>query len=638
MTDRRFGSLHWRLTPKAAVILAAVVAFLIFLSTLQIDINGSPAPYATDVGEIQNALPRWGTIHFTGYPLYTAIGSTFVTVLRPLGIPPAAGASLYSAVWGAISIGLLAALILAFDVPPIAAVVASLLFALSTSMWVDASLAELHTMTMALTFATLLAAVRFGRSGQKSDLYWLAFLAGQGIAHQRAFAFLGLALLVLVVHQWRIIWRKLPQVTGLALLGPLTYLYLPLRAWLGEEWLFSSPGTWDGFWTLVLDTKANRIVTPPGSMAELWLRIRSLFALLTDDWPWPLWSLGLLGLFLPGKRRTVPERLALFLSWLPYLLVSLIIWEGRVSDALLAVKLPVIAMAAVGLALIGRALWQRAPLWGKGSIVVGLAMAAFLYVSHRPAVTTITRDPGAQEVIGLVERVPPAADGRPLTLMALWGNDYWQLAYAQTYKGKFPHVDLVIHDADFATILAQGNHLLTMSHTFYVRPLSWWDGLLGPVHLQAVAPGVVEIMPEPRLAPKDDDDYLLDLGNGVVVRRAELRWETADTLILMVEWQARQELLPNYSVAVHLVSQNPPTDPRHVLAQADREHPVAGWYPTSRWLAGEVVTDYYLLTVPPQAEAAPQAVRLGMYQLADDGQFQNSDWLSLPLPASPPAN
>lgn len=119
---------------------------------------------------------------------------------------------------------------------------------------------------------------------------------------------------------------------------------------------------------------------------------------------------------------------------------------------------------------------------------------------------------------------------------------------------------------------------------------------------------------------------MLDLENGIVIRQAELQWATAETLVLKVVWQAQQASLPDYSVAVHLVSQDPPAGPQDIVTQADRKHPVVGWYPTSRWVAGEVVTDYYRLTVPPQAE--PQAVRIGMYQRIDDGQFQNSKWLS----------
>ena len=86
----------------------------------------------------------------------------------------------------------------------------------------------------------------------------------------------------------------------------------------------------------------------------------------------------------------------------------------------------------------------------------------------------------------------------------------------------------------------------------------------------------------------------------------------------------------DYSIAVHLVAQDPPTGPHDIIAQADRNHPVEGWYPTSRWQTGETVSEYYRLTLPP--DAAPTAVRVGMYQVAADGRFENSDWLSLPVP------
>ena len=65
-----------------------IVALILFLSTLETDINGSHHPYATDVGEIQNAFPRWGLIHYSGYPLYTAVGSLFTNALCLIGIEP----------------------------------------------------------------------------------------------------------------------------------------------------------------------------------------------------------------------------------------------------------------------------------------------------------------------------------------------------------------------------------------------------------------------------------------------------------------------------------------------------------------------------------------------------------------------
>jgi hypothetical protein len=614
-----------------AVLLTGIIAFLLFLTTLQLDINGSSHPYVTDVGEIQNALPRWGTIHFTGYPLYTFLGSVFVWLMGLFGLAPAAAASLYSAVWGGVAISLLTYLGITIGVPPLAAAATALLFSLATSFWVDASIAEVHTMTMALTFGAILAAVRYGRDGRKSDLYWLAFLAGMGLAHQRAFAFIGLGLLALVVYRWRAIWHSALAAVGLFLIGPLTYIYLPLRAWMGADWTFNAPGTWQGFWSLVFDNKADRIVAAPETATVWGERLEGLARLLADDWPWPLIVLGLAGLLFAGtlSRR---ERLGLNLIWIPVLLISLIIWIGRVGEAVLANNLPVLAMSAIGLGLISQSLWQRRPALGRASAVIWLLLAAFLFVDGRADVLAITRDPGAEETIALASQIEPAADGRPITFMALEGNDYWQLAYAQAYKEQFPHLNIVSHRANFNEILDRGDQLLTLSQTFYLRPLAGWQELLGSVHLSGAAPGVVEIMKAPSTAA-DSGPPALDLQNGIAIQTAEATWRGPERLELTVEWRAQENVEGDYSVAVHLVSEDPPAGPQDILTQADRSHPVDGWYPTSRWQAGEVVSDYYWLEAP--AGSQPVAIRVAMYQTLPDGSFENTAWLSVPIPARP---
>jgi hypothetical protein len=638
----RISLSDWSFSPRMAIIASAVVAFILFLTTCELGINGSSHPYTTDVGEIQNALPRWGTIHYTGYPLYTALGSAFVTLLRVIGISPALGSSIYAAAWGAISIGLLTSLILAFEVRPLIAATSAVLFALTTSMWVFASVAEVHTMTMALTFAILLVALRYKRTGQAKYLYWLAFLAGQGLAHQRAFVFLGLGLLLLVIArlfaQWRVILRKLPVLIGLALLGPLTYLYLPLRAQTGADWLFSSPGTWNGFWALFLDNKTDRIVELPQSMVEWWQRLQGLLGVLHDDLPWLLLLLGFAGLLFTLRRVHWVERASLILIGASYAALSLIIWIGRVGEAVLAAKLTVVAIAIIGLAFMAQSLWERKVIYRRVATALLIAASGFLYIEHRPVVLAVTRDPGAQKLIDLVARIPPAEDGRPSALMALWGNDYWQLAYAQAYQNQLSAVTLLKHDRNFGKVLNRGMHLLVLSHTFYERPVDWWKEQLGlPVHLSTRSAEVIEIAAQPKIVPVESDpSKAFQLGNGVMILNTDAAWVSEDTVQVTVEWQSQQDHLADYNVAVHLVAQDPPTAPEHVLAQADSAHPVDGWYPTSRWVKGEVVRDVYSLTASPGSK--PVAVQIGMYQVLPDGQFQNSKWLSIPVPAAPTTN
>lgn len=620
----------WKLETWHIGLLTALVAFLIFLSTLQTGPNGSEHPYATDIGELQNALPRWGTIHFSGYPQYSFLGSLFVTILRPFMLP-AASTSLFSAVWGAAAVALLFWLITELNVRNWIAGLTAVLFALSTSMWVDASIAEIHTMTMALTFATILTAVRFGRDGHTSDLYWLAFLSGQGLTHQRAFVFIGLGILILVIHQWRMLlnWKHLLIVVFLALLGPLTYIYLPIRAWMGADWTFSSPGTWEGFTTIVLDTKAERIVNAPdtNTFGE---RAREILNLLNDDWPWLMWVTGLLGIFMPG--RTWRVRWGLTLVWLPYLVVSMIIWEGRVSDALLAVKLPVIAMSAVGLAFILEAVTVRQAKLGYAVAVVGVLLAGWLFVSTREDVLAVTQDNSVRERVADAAQLPELA-GEEQVLMALWGHDFWGLAYAQAYEDEFPHLQLVDHNSDFAQMFADGVTFYTLEKTLYQRPYSFWEEIAGPVYLTSAAPRIVELQTEP-LVLDFEEAPILTLENGINIQEAQLVWQDENKLLLTVTWQAAEKPTEDYSVAVHVVMKNTPTGPQDIVLQADSSHPVYGWYPTSRWQEGEVVSEHYELAIPEGIN--PEFVRLGMYRQLADGSFENSEWLTLAIPESRP--
>ena len=422
------------------VSLAVIIAALLYLSTVQTIINGGGHPYVTDVGEHQNALPRWGTIHHSGYPQWTALGSLFVSVVRLVGVSPAAAVSLYSLVWGLATVALLVVLAMELGATGPFAALGALAAAVATSVWMDASIGELHTATMALTLATLLFALRFGRSGARADLLWLTFIFSQGVVHQRSLVLIAPAVLLLVwphlLDVFRMGWRTLLLVVVIALLAPLTYLYLPLRVRMGADWVFGAPGTWDGFWTLFFDNRADRVF----DLSTDWLaRVRTTLAILNDDLWLPLLVVGLAGLWFnrppttdgrpqperppttdgrpqperlpttdgrPQPEQPQPERLpseaagggqrsavggrpavgrrfaiglALTLAWLPNFFVTVLIWRNRVTDGQLAAKLPVVLLAGVGLALVLDFVWRGlASRWGAGEngrVRRGLAVA-----------------------------------------------------------------------------------------------------------------------------------------------------------------------------------------------------------------------------------------------------------------------
>ena len=63
------------------------------------DISADPNPFFIDVGNVQNALNLWGTVHSSGYALFSLVGALFATGVRGIGVAPAAAVSLFSMVW-----------------------------------------------------------------------------------------------------------------------------------------------------------------------------------------------------------------------------------------------------------------------------------------------------------------------------------------------------------------------------------------------------------------------------------------------------------------------------------------------------------------------------------------------------------
>jgi hypothetical protein len=647
-TSPAVGRLWLALRPRSRALwtlIPVLIAGILYLSTYQTHINSSGHPYTTDVGEHQNALPRWGLIHHSGYPQWSALGSLFVTFLRLFDIEPAAAVSLWSLMWGLVTIALL--VLLAFDLGvagPFAAL-GALATGLTTSMWVDASIGELHTMTTAITVATLWLALRFGRSGSRADLLWLVFVFSQGIFHQRSVLLLAPGVLLLVwpniLTPFRMGWRALALVAGVALLAPLSYLYLPLRVWMGADWVFGSPGTWDGFWALFFFNNAELVVEGERTLADWLGRLRTVGRILNDDLYLWLLLMGLAGLWLPPRRPGAPNResprisIALTLVWVLNLLLTIFIWEDRISDALLAAKLPVLLMAGLGLAFLLQRLWDKSPV----AATVGAAALSVALLLHagptRAFVLEITRDRSTQILVDWVERIEPSSDGRPATLITPWGTDYWTLTYAQGFEGKLQNVNLVDHNAMPEEIIARGDRLMALEKTFFIFPPSFYEERLGPLYLATAAPGVVEISPTPivtaeSLADESVTPVDFDLENGIRIVAAAARWTRPEEIVVTVYWQADETPALGYSVAVHLVAVDPPQSDEDILAQADQSDPVENWYPTTSWRPGEIVRDQYLLSVPERSDAA--AIRVAMYRNDPEMGFLTTPWLSLPVP------
>jgi len=610
----------------------------VYLLTFQTDISSNPSEYVIDSGEYQIALPLWGTVHFTGAPTYSLVGSVFVSLARLLGVPPAAGAALFSVVCALIGLGFLYALGVHLTGNPWASGAAVLALAFGPSFWINHVIAELRAFGTALLAASLWLAVRYSETRKEKFLYALAFVWGQAVVHHRLAVFTAPAMVVLALPGLLSDRKRLPRLLlgclGLGLLAFAFYLYMPLRARMGA-WTYGDPGTWQGFWFIFWSREVTFLLIPPSNAAGLLNNVRDTFAQLVLEWTGPGLIAAGIGLVVAIVwSRTRPLAWAL-VAWVMLFLAYLFVWHEAVSPE--KVLLWVSLVLALALAILAARLWQMRAWLGAVSIVALVALAGASAYNHRNTVLSLTRDPRGREVIHLLQSEMPTGRVGQVgnlshiepTFMALWGGDYFAAVYGTRVTGELKGLRVVDHRADFKRIVDSGSRLITLPSTFNELPKSWWRERIGGAYLSSAGLGLVEIGARPPLALADvPPGTPVELGDGISLLALKVK-PSGDSLRITLYWQAARTPSQNYSVFVHLSDKDTINAPGDIIAQADSQNPVYGWYPTTKWGAGEIVREDYELTVPP--DKTPRLISVGMYTRDAPGAFHNLGVVNIPL-------
>ena len=623
----------------------AVLALIgVYAATLQTHISGSfeettpdnilKNEYIKDVSEIQVALNVWGTVHHTGYPLFAILGNLFTHPVRALGIEPAAAASLYALVWGVIALGGFGLLIGRLTGRPTLALLSLALLGLARSVWIHNVVAEVYSMSLAITVVMQLVALWpapwKGRWDARHRLAWLALLGGIGVAHHRAVVLVAPGLLYAlwphrnaIRERWR---RVVPQAVVLALIGFVPYAYLPLRAWQGGAWVYGDPGNWNGFWIEFTGKEADRLVKLPTTLAALLDNITNVVDILVTELTLPGLLVGLGALALAtttGPQRRAARMVAL--SAVGPLLFAVFYHTAVLPEAIL---MPVLLALVFGVALAVAQLAHRARfilvISGVGIVVWSAVLAGLHYDYVRELVTNDT----GQQTIARLDHLP--RDGQP-ALMLPWGPRYAAVSYARLVTGEYADVVMVDHKGDYRRRLADGYQLYTLPETFYTyrppwptpygSPSDWWSDHFGQLFLTSAAPGIVQLQAAMWVAEAGES-----LGTPVaydITRRAA--WLTCDTdsIYLHVIWLADTRPSGDPSIFVHLTGDAPAPDPPN----ADSRHPVYGLYPFAQWSPGEIVRDDFTL---PRLPGKTQ-VRFGLYEQDTNGQFVNYGETVLPV-------
>ncbi len=621
-----------------------LAALVLYVATLAPTV----ATVFDDSLEFQVVLPSLGIAHPTGYPLYTLLGWAFSHL--PIG-DLAFRVNLLSALAGAASVGVLFLVARRLGSTRVAAATMSAVFALSSTWWSQATIAEvytLHGLFVALVLYLTLSLDTPDRSSPSTlrfpRLVALAFLFGLSLTHHRTTLLLAPAVAVYVLWTDPGLLRRprdLALMAGAFLLPLLLYLYLPLRGQAVTSLDGAYTNTWQGFWRHVL-----------ASDYGAFFRDNPLAIDRPRDYPLRLFvsqiGLASLALGLAGwlRWRTAPRRWTfLAIAFASTVMFAIGYQTADVDVFYLPATMIWLAVAAVGMTMVHEAaatwLAKRSSLSGGWLAVIDILVVVAVLL--QPASTALrvlgagVRPQACNETLAVGEApaftpnragawnvancgrailalpLPPQA-----TVVGLLGETTL-LRYFQLADGLRPDVVPVTADAEPARLAAVDTAMATGSPVYVTREL---PGLAERYSLTGEGP-LVRVWPAgqaaPAALPQPIDVQFGDSLRLVGWDLASLPARGADWLRLQAAWQVDAAVPEDLKVSARLVGPD-----GSVVASQDAV-PVHWAYPTTAWRPGETVLDAYDFALPAGTVAQGLMPLLILYRASDGtevGRFQ----------------
>ncbi len=605
----------------------SLAALALYLHTL------APGLLLADAGEFQFTAPTLGLPHPTGYPLYTLLGWAWSHLVPYRDYAWRMNA--FSALWGATAVGflyLVAMRFLAAALPSLAertptylrlaAILTTLAFAVSPTLWSQATLAEVYTLHTVFVVLILLLTLH-GSARKAAPLSLLATVVGLGLTHHRTTVLL-LPAVSLYLLGMRIAWPARPRgwlALILALSLPLLlYLYVP---WSGAraDYLHIplAPGqtlhvyetSLRGFLRWITgSTFAGELRTPAGAWAQLpdaWLLVRRQFGLVGIA----LAALGLANLVI--RRRW--SLLALTgLTFLMQTAFNLFYGIGDVYVLYIPAYLVVALWLGLGVAVLAEAASRIGSLRVPALRFFPLLLVMLLLVAFVPSALRTweavdrSQTPDARVAWRVVFSlgVPDNA-----ILVSNDRDEMTPLIYLQQVEGKRRDVTglfpLIAPGPAWSDIGAVTESALTTGRPVYlIKPMPG----LEVKFLLASRGGMVQVMgPAVTKMPAHPTDFsfagLVRL-IGYDVRASPLR--PGGALPIDLYWQPMKPLSDNYHTFIHLFN-----EAGEKITQSD--HPPGGvFYPTNLWRPGEMLRDQHILSLPSNLQRGRYRLFVGLYQ------------------------
>lgn len=614
---------------RVTVALTAVVALVLYRQTL------APSVVALfdDTLEFPLAAERLAVLHPTGYPLYALLSGLFARL--PVG-ELAFRVNLLSAVAGALAVSGLAGLVLALAVGDrkagdrVGAVVGALLLAGSSVFWSQAVVAEVYTLAAALAILAVLATLRAIRLG--TGWSWVALTIGLGLAHHRTFVLLLPALAAAAVAFGAVpplrCWRIGPilRTWWSVALGPLLYLYLPLRGEVGSiDGAYRNDLPTFLAWVtgaVYRDFLADNPLARAGSPLPAYLDL-----VVAQVTPLGL-AFGAVGLVWLAARSW-PLLLLLAIWYTPAAAFAVLYRVADPDVFALPSLLPLFAASGVGVVAIGRGLGAAVARLTPPSRLVGrfglaLVLLATLLLPLRVLTASYDDVDLSAELTVRSYGLDVLAQPLPASsaILGLLGEASL-FRYLQTALGARPDIAVRFADAEDARQAAVETALAEGRDVYLTRPL---PGLAERYHLTGVGPLIaVERVPTDTLPPgvrpvnrqlgelellgytsEIIGGYGLGPGGPSDIRPA------ARTVRVTLYWRAAGPTAHELMTFVHFGESF-----GERWAQSD-SRPVRGAYPTTLWRPGAIVADVHDLPLPLGTPPGDYVLVAGVYRSAGD--------------------
>ena len=623
--------------------LDTLIALALFAGTVALYVATlSPGVAGGDPGEAQFAPRVLGIMHYTGYPLYTLLGWAW-SYLVPLG-SVAWRMNLLSAVLAGVTVALLYLTGRQLRLSRGAAAVGALSWPLVGLVWLWSTVAGGRTLTAC--FAVLITSLALWWGGRPTPRRFLllALVYGLSLAHHRttilAAPALAVYVLLVLVQERRagractersergnsLSWRTLLASLVLVVLPLGFYLYLPIRSAMGSPFDLYHPDNLDRFLDLVTARQFSLTILPLTS-PELPQRAGMFGEIMLREFGWIGAILGLLGFVALWFRRWRAAALVA-LTLLPLVVFTLLydVQEGRLNVVFLIPAYALFALwVGAGADAVRSAVEWGPRRWELGSQWAGWSALALLTVLLLPGGWARCQglhdarerplDIYRQFLQGTTARrfvdasLPVVAPDA--TIVCDW-EQATALWYAQFIDGQRPDVAITY---PIQKAFALRDEAIAGGRPLYIaRAL---PEFVGQPYLSCEGPLIrVGTAPAADL-PATDTRLDVPLEDGLSL--AGYRVQTDRVIQLTLWWQARQPLPADYAISVRLFAER--ADGR-LVDQADNAHPVLGCYPTTLWSPGEVVGDYYELSLD-SATPGPHHIDVVVYQRLPDGGFRN---------------